>query len=350
MPSCRAVTSREHNRISSDEAARWRLWGPYLAERAWGTVREDYSSDGDAWGAFPHDLAPARAYRWNEDGLAGISDDKQYLCFALALWNGEDPILKERLFGLDNHEGNHGEDVKEAYWHLDATPSHSYLAMRYRYPQARFPYDELREESARRGRHDPEYELIDTGIFDYGRHFDIDVEYAKASPEDIVIRVTAVNRGPAPARLDLLPTLWFRNTWAWGYDSGPMRDVPGKPSIELTSIHDERIEAVAHHPVMGTYHWYARRATDLWVTENDTNAALLYGTADGTRYAKDAFHRRLIDGEAGAVNPLRTGTKAAMWYSFELEGGESTELWLRLTNSAVADPFADAAQVLEARR
>ncbi len=344
------VTNREHDRINSREAGSWRRWGPYLAERSWGTVREDYSSEGDAWGSFPHDMAPARAYRWNEDGLAGISDDMQYLCFALSMWNGQDAILKERFFGLDNHEGNHGEDVKEAYWHLDATPSHSYLAMRYRYPQARFPYDELRAESARRSRHDPEYELIDTGIFDYGRYFDIDVEYAKATPEDIVIRVTATNRGPDTAHLDLLPSLWFRNTWAWGYESGPMLDVPGKPSIDLASIDDGRIEAVARHPVLGTYHWYARRARDLWLTENETNTGLLYGASDGPRYAKDAFHRRLIGSEAGAVNPHRTGTKAAMWYTFELGSGESTELMLRLTSSAVADPFGDAERVLEERR
>ncbi len=350
MPSFPVVTSSEHDRISGGEAAAWRLWGPYLAERAWGTVREDYSSDGDAWGAFPHDMAPARAYRWNEDGLAGISDDKQYLCFALSLWNGEDPILKERLFGLDNHEGNHGEDVKEAYWHLDGTPSHSYLAMRYRYPQARFPYDELREESARRSRHDPEYELIDTGIFDYGRYFDIDVEYAKASPEDIVMRIKAVNRGPETARLDLLPSLWFRNTWSWGYESGPMCDVPDRPTIDLASIDDGRIEAVARHPILGTYHWYACRAKDLWVTENETNTSLLFGESDGPRFAKDAFHRRLIAGEAGAVNPYRTGTKGAMWYPLELEAGQATQVLLRLTSSANADPFGDAEEILEERR
>jgi hypothetical protein len=344
------MSSREHSRINSPEATAWRRWGPYLAERAWGTVREDYSADGDAWGAFPHDMAPARAYRWNEDGLAGICDDRQYLCFGLSLWNGEDPMLKERLFGLDNHEGNHGEDVKEAYWHIDATPSHSYLAMRYRYPQARFPYDELREEAARRGLRDPEYELIDTGIFDYGRYFDIDVEYAKESPDDIVIRITAVNQGPDSARLDLLPSLWFRNTWAWGYESGPMRDVASKPSIELESIDEGRIEAVAHHPVLGTYHWYGHRAQDLWVTDNDTNTRLLYGDAYGPRFTKDAFHRRLINGEAGAVNPHRTGTKAAMWYPLNLEAGESAEVLLRLTSVAAADSMADAERILEERR
>jgi hypothetical protein len=328
----------------------WMQWGPYLAERAWGTVREDYSVDGDAWGSFPHDVAPARTYRWNEDGLAGICDEDQYLCFALAMWNGQDPMLKERFFGLDNHEGNHGEDVKEAYWHLDATPTHSYLAMRYRYPQARFPYDELREEAARRGLADAEYELIDTGIFDYQRYFDVDVEYAKADVDDLVVRITVANRGPEAARLDLLPTLWFRNTWAWGYPSGPMRDVPESPVIELARLGNGYIEATARHARLGTYHWYAGGAQDLWLTDNETNTRLLFDDPDGPRYAKDAFHRRLIDGDAGAVNPNRIGTKAAAWYRLDLAAGETTTVMLRLAAVAHDDPFGDAVDVLSARR
>ncbi len=342
----------EHQRLGAahDDEASWYLWGPYLAERAWGTVREDYSADGDAWGYFPHDHAPSRAYRWNEDGIAGICDDHQYLCFALAMWNGQDPILKERLFGLDNHEGNHGEDVKEAYWHLDATPTHSYLEMRYRYPQARFPYDELREESARRTVHDPEYELIDTGIFDYDRYFDVDIEYAKAAVDDIVIRIRVANRGPEAARLDLLPTLWFRNTWAWGYEAGPMHDVPGKPRIDLVDISEGYITSHAEHPVLGTYRWYALGAHDLWVTDNETNSGRLFDAADSPRYTKDAFGRRLIEGDAAAVNSNRSGTKAAVWYRIELAAGEATTVLLRLAASDLADPFGDAAEIIATRR
>jgi hypothetical protein len=345
------MTTPEHKRLAASPADNpWRLWGPYLSERAWGTVREDYSSDGEAWRSFPHDMAPARTYRWNEDGLAGISDESQYLCFALSLWNGEDPILKERLFGLDNHEGNHGEDVKEAYWYLDATPSHSYLAMRYRYPQARFPYDELREESANRGRADPDFELIDTGIFDFDRFFDVDVEYAKAAVDDIVVRVTVTNRGPTSAQLHVLPTLWFRNTWSWGYEEGPMGDVPAMPHIDLADLGNGWIEATADHPQLGRYHWYAAGARDLWLTDNQTNSRLLYGDATGPRYSKDAFHHRLIAGEVGAVHPNRTGTKAAAWYPLDIGAGESTVVMLRLSAAALDSPFADAETVLSARR
>ena len=209
--------SIERDRLEKDGAA-WKHWGPYLSERAWGTVREDYSPNGTAWDYFPHDHARSRVYRWNEDGLGGICDSAQYLCFALALWNGRDPILKERLFGLTGNEGNHGEDVKEYYFYLDSTPTHSYMRMLYKYPQAEFPYQLLVEENRRRGKQDREFELIDTGIFDGDRYFDVFVEYAKAAPEDILVRITAHNRGPEPATLHLLPTLWFRNTWAWGYD------------------------------------------------------------------------------------------------------------------------------------
>src|ERR671935_128513 len=213
-------TSAEHQRIHEDgrRQKNWKRWGPYLSERQWGTVREDYSADGSSWAYFPHDHARSRAYRWGEDGLGGISDRHQYICFALALWNGQDPILKERLFGLTGNEGNHGEDVKEYYFYLDSTPTHSYMRMLYKYPQTAFPYSQLVAENRRRDRHQPEYELIDTGVFDDDRYFDVTVEYAKATTDDILIRITAVNRGPEAARLRLLPTVWFRNTWSWGYE------------------------------------------------------------------------------------------------------------------------------------
>lgn len=345
------VITPEHQRLDPAAAdGPWQLWGPYLSERAWGTVREDYSGSGEAWRSFPFEDAAARAYRWNEDGLAGISDVDQYLCFALSLWNGEDPMLKERLFGLDNHQGNHGEDVKEAYWYLDATPSHSYLAMRYRYPQRQFPYDELRNENGRRGLADPEYELVDTGVFDDDRYFDVDVEYAKAAADDLVIRITVVNYGPDPAPIHILPTLWFRNTWSWGYPDGPMHDVPEAPRLDLANLANGWIEATAQHPKLGTYHWYAAGARDLWVTENATNSRELYGAEGGPRYAKDAFHRRLIDGDAAAVQPNRSGTKAAAWYSQQIGSGESSVLMLRLTADPLADPFATADEVLALRK
>ena len=346
------MKSIEHGRHKDDD---WALWGPYLAERAWGTVREDYSAGGDAWTSFGFDEARARAFRWNEDGLAGISDRSQYLCSAVALWNGEDPFLKERLFGLDNHQGNHGEDVKEAYWYLDATPSHAYLEMRYRYPQQRFPYDELIAENARRTLADREYELIDTGVFDEGRFFDVDVEYAKAAPDDIVGRITVHNRGPAEAVLHVLPSLWFRNTWAWGYPSGPLDDVPDRPTLRLGRFGDgagatERVlEVVADHPALGRYHWYARGPRDLWVTDNETNLDGLYDEP-GPQYTKDAFNRRLVHDEVGAVNPLRRGTKAAFWYRLELAPGESTAIEVRLSATAHDRPFDDVAEIVAARR
>jgi hypothetical protein len=224
----------EHKRLSEHRARRanWKDWGPYLSERSWGTVREDYSANGDAWNFLPHDHARSKAYRWGEDGLAGICDRNQHLCFALALWNGRDPILKERLFGLTNAEGNHGEDVKEYYFYLDSTPTHSYMKMLYKYPQASFPYGDLLIENQRRGLRDYEYELLDTGVFRHSGYFDIFVEYAKATEADILIRITAVNRGSEPATCHLLPTIWYRNTWSWGYEAGPMGDTPGKPSLK----------------------------------------------------------------------------------------------------------------------
>jgi hypothetical protein len=303
----------------------WKRWGPYLSERAWGTVREDYSSTGDAWGALPHDHARSKAYRWNEDGLGGICDRHQYLCFALALWNGRDPILKERLFGLTGEEGNHGEDVKEYYYYLDSTPTHSYMKFLYKYPQAVFPYARLAEENRRRGRNSLEYELIDTGVFDYDRYFDVFVEYAKASPEDILIRIHVVNRGPDPAELTLLPTLWFRNTWSWGLDVRRPRMRRGK------SVRDLSVIELTHE-----YYGYRRLlcdgATDLLFTENETNTRRLYGDQDGTRYVKDGINDYVVSGDKEAVNPDSVGSKAAARYVLSLPPGRDSTIRLRLTN------------------
>jgi hypothetical protein len=330
----------EHIRLTSGDP--WSQWGPYLAERAWGTVREDYSADGDAWRWFPHDDARSRAYRWNEDGFAGISDDHQYLCFAIALWNGHDPILKERMFGLNAWEGNHGEDVKEYYYFQDATPTHSYLRMRYRYPQAAYPYLDLLESNDQRGLMDPEYELLDTGVFNGNRYFDVDVEYAKADVDDIVVRVTVTNRGPEEAAIHVLPTMWFRNTWSWGYPEGPMRDVTQRPSIELGALGKGWFSAVADHPVLGTYRMWCAESSDLWFTENNS-------PGDGG-HTKDAFHRRLIDGDSGAVNPHRTGTKVASWHPMTVPARGSRSVLVRLAAADRTDPFRGAADILETRR
>ncbi|MCA9933025.1 MAG: hypothetical protein KC415_03840, partial [Anaerolineales bacterium] len=333
-------STTEHNRLLAhhQRKANWKNWGPYLSERAWGTVREDYSANGTAWDYFPHDHARSRAYRWNEDGLAGISDRHQFLCFALALWNGRDPILKERLFGLTGQEGNHGEDVKEAYFYLDNSPTHSAMKMLYKYPQAAFPYDELVAENGRRGRHDPEYEIWDTGVFDNGRYFDIFVEYAKADENDILIRISAANRGPEAAQLTLLPTLWFRNTWSWGYDKGPMGYVPGKPKLWANGTSS----ITAKHPISGSYTLHAERSANLLFTENETNTARLFGTPNNTPYVKDAFHRAVIHSEMDAVNPAKEGTKAAVWYRLTIPAGETAVLRLRLTpDESNQTPFAD---------
>jgi Mannosylglycerate hydrolase MGH1-like glycoside hydrolase domain len=329
--------SAERDRLDKDGAA-WKLWGPYLSERAWGTVREDYSANGTAWDYFPHDHARSRVYRWNEDGLGGICDASQYLCFALALWNGRDPILKERLFGLTGNEGNHGEDVKDYYFYLDSTPTHSYMRMLYKYPQAEFPYRWLVEENRRRGRMDAEFELIDTGIFAGDRYFDVVVEYAKAGPEDVLIRITAANRGPDLATLHLLPTLWFRNTWSWGYDDR-------RPT--LTAVPPDAGRAVqAHHHALGDYVLACENADDLLFTDNETNAERLFGSANQTPYVKDAFHARVVGGTRAAVNPERRGTKAAAWYERAIAAGGSAVIRLRLgrhpaSGQPAGAPFVD---------
>ncbi|MBA3943238.1 MAG: glucosidase [Herpetosiphonaceae bacterium] len=337
----------EHDRLAQNGEA-WRRWGPYLSERGWGTVREDYSADGDAWNYFPHDHARSRAYRWNEDGLAGISDDKGRLCFALALWNEHDAILKERLFGLGGPEGNHGEDVKEYYFYVDSTPTHSYMRMVYKYPQAAFPYADLVHENQRRGKDDEEYELIDTGVFTEDRYFDVIIEYAKAGVNDILIQIRAVNRGPEPAPLHLLPTIWFRNTWSWGYDGEP-------PSLSLDQ--DSPRVICASHEVLGDYRLVCQDAggaqPELLFTGNDTNTQRLYGAPNSPRYSKDAFHRYIIDHDQAAINPTQTGTKAAAHYQFTVPPGEEVTVRLRLSTvpavpmstQSVSSPAAVAALV-----
>jgi hypothetical protein len=290
--------------ISRERRAHWKRWGPYLSERAWGTVREDYSEDGSAWNYFPHDHARSRAYRWSEDGLGGICDRHQFVCFGLALWNGRDPILKERLFGLSGPEGNHGEDVKEYYFYLDSTPTHSYMKFLYKYPQAAYPYAELVAENGKRGRQQPEYELLDTGVFDENRYFDVFLEYAKADVEDILIRITATNHGPDEAELDLLPSIWFRNTWSWGIDER-------KPRLHAEDIHGSAESIRIRHfdrPVT----WLLCEGTpELLFTDNETNFERLFGVANQSTFVKDGINDYVVNGAVNAVNPRKTGTKAA---------------------------------------
>ena len=291
----------------------WKKWGPYLSERQWGTVREDYSENGDAWNFFTHDHARSRAYRWGEDGLAGISDDKQHLCFALALWNGKDPILKERLFGLTNSEGNHGEDVKEYYFYLDSTPTHSYMKYLYKYPQAAYPYADLVETNRRRTRNEMEYELLDTGVFDDDRYFDVFVEYAKAGPEDILVRITAANRGPDAAELHLLPTLWFRNDWsAWIAESNRAAE---KPDLKQIKTPAGTSAVAATHPVLGEFTLSCEGEVPLLFTENETNHERLFpGQKNESPYVKDGINDCVVQGDQDAVNPDKQGTKVAAHY------------------------------------
>ncbi|MDA8297325.1 MAG: glucosidase [Actinomycetota bacterium] len=307
----------------------WRQWGPYLAERAWGTVREDYSANGDAWGYFPHDHARSRAYRWSEDGLAGICDLDQTLCFAFAFWNGADPILKERIFGLSGPEGNHGEDAKEYWWYLDSTPTHSYLAWRYCYPQRAFPYAALVEENRRRSRLEPEYELVDTGILEEDRYFLISIEYAKAAPEDLAIRVQVENHGPEPAQLHVLPTLWFRNTWAWveGAERPQISAAPGR--------------LLAAHPKLGAMALEYEKPLDAWFCENESNVARLWGASATTPYPKDGIGDHLVSG-AATVNPAMVGTKASLHQVMSIPAGASATMHLRLHREGVGAPGLDA--------
>ena len=312
--------------------AAWKKWGPYLSERQWGTVREDYSENGDAWNFFTHDQARSRAYRWGEDGIAGISDDQQHLCFALALWNGKDPILKERLFGLTNSEGNHGEDVKEYYFYLDSTPTHSYMKYLYKYPQAAYPYSDLVKTNRRRTRHDMEYELLDTGVFHDNRYFDVFVEYAKGGPEDILVRITAVNRGPDAADLHLLPTLWFRNNWSkWIAESNRASE---KPHLEPTEPPTGASAVAGTHPLLGTFVLTCEGDVPLLFTENETNHARLFpGTSNESRYVKDGINDYVVHGRREAVNPGQQGTKVAAHYHVTIGAGQTRVIRLRLASS-----------------
>jgi hypothetical protein len=334
-PTSTRAPNPERERLAEDAARKknWKRWGPYLADRQWGTVREDYSADGTCWDYLPHDHARSRAYRWGEDGLLGITDRECRLCFSMALWNGQDPILKERLFGLSGPEGNHGEDVKELYYYLDATPTSSYLRALYKYPQRAFPYDQLVTENGRRTKADPELELEDTGAFNQGRYFDVFVEYAKATPDDILIRITCVNRGPDSATLHVLPTLWHRNTWAWG------RQGEGywpKGSIRRAAAGEAQL--LSEHATLGRTVLACDAVGDqrprLLFTDNETNCVRLFGTTAHSAWVKDAFHRHVIAGEAGAVNPGETGTKAAAWYTLVLRPGESQVIRCRLSGEA----------------
>jgi hypothetical protein len=336
----RSVLVAEQRRLEEDREAggAWKKWGPYLSERQWGTVREDYSESGDAWNYFTHDQARSRAYRWGEDGLGGISDDGQRLCFALALWNERDPILKERLFGLTNSESNHGEDVKEYYFYLDSTPTHSYMKYLYKYPQREFPYRDLVETSRRRSREEFEYELLDTAVFDDDRYFDVFLEYAKEDPEDMLIQVTVHNRGPEAARLHVLPTLWFRNTWSWGKNGAKplLREACG-------TIH-------ASHPEVGDYTLACDGRPEFLFTENESNVSLLWGQPNPTAFVKDAFHRYVVSGDTGAINPEKTGTKAAARYILDVPAGGASIVRLRLSARLPARPFAKSFDATVAAR
>ena len=342
MATSEARETAEHARLrqSREAGVVWKKWGPYLSERQWGTVREDYSEGGDAWNYFPHDHARSRAYRWGEDGLAGISDERQILCFALALWNGRDSILKERLFGLTNGEGNHGEDVKEYYFYLDSTPTHSYMKYLYKYPQAAYPYTDLIETNRRRTKQEQEYELLDTGVFEGDRYFDVFVEYAKAAPEDLLVQITVCNRGPEPATLHVLPTLWFRNTWAWGGD------------VLRPALHQAGPGVIAaSHPDLGERSLSCEGADALIFTENETNAERLFNAPNRTPYVKDGFDTYLVRGRREAVNPERKGTKAAAHYSLTVDAGKSKTIRLRLREGMADEAFGggfDAA--MQARR
>jgi hypothetical protein len=337
----------EGSRLEEARTAKtpWRKWGPYLSERQWGTVREDYSQDGNAWDYFTHNQARSRAYHWGEDGLAGISDDKQLLCFSLTLWNGRDPILKERLFGLTNSESNHGEDVKEYYFYLDSTPTHSYMKYLYKYPQGEYPYSNLVETSKRRTRNDMEYELLDTGIFNDDRYFDVFVEYAKQNPEDLLILISVSNRGPEAAILHALPTLWFRNIWTWwpGTAKPSLQQVPGQNGVQSIA---------ASHAELGERYLYCEGDVPLLFTENETNNERIFGTPNASRFVKDGINNCVIDGNHNSVNPEKTGTKSAAHYQLSVGAGQTATVRLRLSDlapAAIGDPFKTFAATMQTR-
>lgn len=335
-----ARDTAEHRRLAEAQTPKcpWRTWGPYLSERQWGTVREDYSPDGTAWEYLSHDAARSRAYRWGEDGILGISDNNQHLCFAVAMWNGKDPILKERLFGLTNTEGNHGEDVKELYYFLDATPTNSYLKGVYLYPHAEYPYANLVEENRRRGQLEPEYELLDTGVMDQDRYFEVQVEYAKANCNDIAIRLTVTNRGPETASLTFLPQIWARNRWSWE---------SGHKEVSLSMVDPKSISV--HDKLLGSYMLVFDGQPEQIFTENETNKTRLFGSPNEGFYVKDAFHRYLIEGEKTAINPNQTGTKAALVYKLNLKAGESKVIKLRLVEGVSAALGSDFDEIFTKR-
>ena len=342
------LAERQRLAAARDAGERWYRWGPYLSERQWGTVREDYSPHGTAWDSFPHDHARSRAYRWGEDGLLGISDDHARLCFAIALWNERDSILKERLFGLAGPEGNHGEDVKECYYYLDSTPTHSYMKALYKYPQAAFPYADLVHENRRRNKQVGEYELVDTGVFAGNRYFDVMVEYAKAAPDDIVIRITATNYAADPAPLHVLPTLWFRNTWAWGLDDRrPSLAAVQEGSGDVGSSATRLIRAV--HPTLGEYWLSCEGGPELLFTDNETNAERLWNVPSSAPFVKDGINDAVVHGARERVNPLGAGTKAAAHYAFSIGPGRTETVLLRLSAHRSSAPFADAARTLGTR-
>jgi hypothetical protein len=317
----------------------WKKWGPYMTERQWGTVREDYSPDGSAWEYFPHDMARSRAYRWGEDGIMGWCDVKQFLCFAVAMWNEKDPIIKERLFGLTGNQGNHGEDVKEYYYYLESTPTHSYVKELYKYPQSEFPYSKLIFENEMRGRHMPEYNLIDTGIFDKDKYFDVFTEYAKADCEDILIEITVVNKGPEKATIHLIPQLWYRNIWSW------VRD-PYQPFIKAEKNNSFYLE----HKYLGNYYFYYDGAPEPMFCNNDTNHARVFGHKPTLGYWKDGINDYIITGNPKTINPARIGTKSALRYKFKLNPGANVKVKLRLSNLPISKPFADFDPIMELRK
>ena len=333
--------TQEQLRLAEADAqtTNWKKFGPYLTERQWGTVREDYSANGNAWDHISHDTARSYAYRWGEEGLGGFCDDQQLLCLNVGLWNGKDNQLKERLFGLTNGQGNHGEDVKELYYYLDSTPTHSYQKMLYKYPQRNFPYKKLVRKNQKRTRLDPEFELLDTGIFDDSRYFDVFIEYAKAGPDDILMQVTVHNRGPQKASVQVLPQLWFRNTWAWGYnDERPTLTATAPGTVE------------ASHRELGRYHFYCDEEPDLLFCENDTNGARLYGLSGEGRYFKDGINDYVVKGQAEAINPAQHGTKVAARYKLKIGAGQSRRVRLRLSQAELDRPFDDFDALLAARQ
>ena len=335
-----AAAAAEAARLAEiGKGVRWRRWGPYLSDRQWGTVREDYSPYGTAWEYLPHDHARSRAYRWGEDGIGGFGDERLLLCLGLALWNGTDPILKERLFGLTNSEGNHGEDVKELYYYLDGTPTHSYMRMLYKYPQAPFPYTQLVEENRRRGRDMPEYELIDTGVFAENRYFDVEIEYAKADVDDILMQVTVHNRAPEAASLHVLPQLWARNVWSWQPDSmKPRLLARGRNAISVD------------HPLLPPMRLVCEGQPEFLFCENETNVRRLWGMEAPGQYFKDGINDYIVNADGNAVNPARLGTKAAAHYRMTLPAGGSARLRLRLATGSDEPGFANFAEILRRRR